>query len=83
MCILLDVNNRPTKIQIAESTNWNAVEKRLAEERRSRLPLTDTSEAIKNFRLSWKVAQKAGVNRRETGLVEQQACFATLREQRT
>jgi len=64
----------------AERTNWESVEERLKEERRRKLPLLETSEVIERFRLSWKVAKKAGTKRRHTGLVEQQACFAALRE---
>jgi hypothetical protein len=74
------VKNGPGKGSVAKQTNWEMVEKRLKEVRRRTLPMTDTSEAIKRFRLSWQIAQKANENLRKTGLVEQQACFRILRE---
>tara|TARA_R100000455_G_C6188747_1_gene63777 strand:+ start:190 stop:420 length:231 start_codon:yes stop_codon:yes gene_type:complete len=67
---------------IPEQTNWELVEKRLNEEKRQTLPLTVTSEAIKRFRLSSQVVKENGPGHRKTGLVEQQACFTFLREQK-
>jgi len=72
------VKNHASYSSIAEGTNWESVEERLTEERKHKLPLLETSEVIQRFRLSWKVAKNAGSNPRHTGLVEQQACFATL-----
>lgn len=77
------VKNGAEKGPVAKQTNWNLVENRLREERQRKLPLTNTSEAIQRFRLSWEVAQKVGFNPRTTGLVEQQACFASLRKLRS
>ena len=76
----MGVENSSKSSPVVAQTNWDLVEKRLEEERRRRLPETDTSEAIKRFRLSSKVAQEARTDRRTSGLVEQQACFAKLRE---
>ena len=76
----MNVKNRAPHSLIAERTNWKSVEERLTEERRRKLPLLETSAVIERFRLSWKVAQKAGDKPRHTGLVEQQACFAVLRK---
>lgn len=75
------MKNGPEKGSIAKETNWEMVEQRLKEEKRRTLRLVDTSEAIKSFRLSSQVVQEAGLVSRETGLIEQQACFTMLREQ--
>ena len=74
------MKNRKRRDVIAERTDWETVEQRLAEERRRKLPLLETSEVIERFRLSWKVSRKTGGKPRHTGLVEQQAHFAALRK---
>jgi hypothetical protein len=59
--------------------NWAAVHEQLEEERRLTLPGTDTTKAIRQFRLAWEAAREAGLEARTTGLIEQQARFSILR----
>jgi hypothetical protein len=72
---------QPKAIKVASRRpNWPAVEERLRKERQRELPKVDTSAAIHEFGLAWKVAAEKGMERKGSGLVEQQACFRLLRE---
>jgi len=62
------------------SQNWEAVQKRLLEERKEALPKIDTGAAIAEFNLAFRTALSARPIAQPAGLIEQQACFASLRK---
>ena len=76
----IGVNDGQANNLIAKQTNWESVENRLMEERERKLPLTDTSKAIRRFNLAFKVARKNQPASKKSGLIEQQARFARLRQ---
>ena len=63
----------------ATTPNWSVVEQRLKSERQANLPETDTSKALQQFRLTWEAARTTGLERKQTGLIEQQARFSRLK----
>ena len=58
--------------------NWQEATKRLDNERKQKLPTTDTGLTIRRFDRSWKVLHKNRIQRTSSGLVEQQALFRIL-----
>lgn len=59
---------------------WEAVERRIHEERKMVLPAIDTDAAIAEFDRAFQTALSAEPFPRTTGLIDQQACFSNLRK---
>jgi len=58
--------------------NWDEATRRLEDERKQRLPATDTGLAIQRFERSWQFLHVNRIPRPSSGLVEQQALFRKL-----
>ncbi|HKJ89616.1 MAG TPA: hypothetical protein VJ960_00680 [Oceanipulchritudo sp.] len=59
---------------------WEAVERQLYEERKNTLSGIDTATIVKEFDLAFQTAFSAQSFSRTTGLIDQQACFSSLRK---
>jgi hypothetical protein len=90
--LLLPIGKLPAKLLVVKSSDtsphgkqkplpkWEAVERQLYEERKYTLPGIDTATIVKEFDLAIKTVFSARSFSRTTGLIDQQACFSSLRK---